>query len=228
MIRKLVDRAYRRSRKLDSGFDPDVAVTDLIGLIVEKGVQRFRGVARGLPGVYLGRSVRIRGRRRLSVGTGVSLGKGVVLEARSRSGISLGDSVTVDENALLRASGVLRNLGEGIVVGDRTAIGWNNFIHGGGGVLIGQDCLLGPSVSIFSENHRVDDVSTPIRNQGEVRSQVILGDDVWVGSGATILSGVTIGSGAVVAAGSVVTKDVLPRSIVAGVPAKQIGSRGHS
>ncbi|MCM3697151.1 hypothetical protein M3190_12075 [Microbacterium oleivorans] len=49
-----------------------------------------------------------------------------------------------------------------------------------------------------------------------------------MGSGATILSGVTIGSGAVVAAGSVVTKDVLPRSIVAGVPAKQIGSRGHS
>lgn len=47
-----------------------------------------------------------------------------------------------------------------------------------------------------------------------------IGDDVWVGYGAIILAGVTIGRGAVIAAGSVVTSDVLPYSIVAGVPAR--------
>lgn len=43
-----------------------------------------------------------------------------------------------------------------------------------------------------------------------------------IGSGATILAGVTIGEHAIIGAGAVVTKDVLPKTIVAGVPAKQL------
>ena len=40
--------------------------------------------------------------------------------------------------------------------------------------------------------------------------------------GATVLQGVTVGDDAVVAAGAVVTKDVPPRALVAGVPARVI------
>ena len=43
-----------------------------------------------------------------------------------------------------------------------------------------------------------------------------------IGSGAVILAGITIGEGAMVGAGSVVTKDVPPRTIVAGNPARVI------
>jgi len=43
-----------------------------------------------------------------------------------------------------------------------------------------------------------------------------------IGSGAVILCGVTIGESALVGAGSVVTKDVLPYTVVAGNPAKEI------
>jgi maltose O-acetyltransferase len=50
-------------------------------------------------------------------------------------------------------------------------------------------------------------------------------DYVFVGTRALILPGVTIGRGAFVGAGTVVTKDVAPFAIVAGCPAKQIGSR---
>lgn len=52
------------------------------------------------------------------------------------------------------------------------------------------------------------------------KGEVIIGNDVWIGARATILSGVRIGDGAVIGAGAVVTRDVLPYSIVAGVPAK--------
>ena len=48
------------------------------------------------------------------------------------------------------------------------------------------------------------------------------GDKVWIATNAMILPGVTIGDGAIVAAGAVVTKDVPPRCMVAGVPAKVI------
>ena len=47
-------------------------------------------------------------------------------------------------------------------------------------------------------------------------------DKVWLGANVTILQGVTIGEGAIVVAGAVVTKDVAPRTIVGGVPAKFI------
>lgn len=49
-------------------------------------------------------------------------------------------------------------------------------------------------------------------------------DNVFVGANSIIMYGVTIGPNCIVAAGSVVTKDVPPNSVVAGVPAKIIGS----
>jgi phosphonate metabolism protein (transferase hexapeptide repeat family) len=54
---------------------------------------------------------------------------------------------------------------------------------------------------------------------------VVVGHDVWIGHGAIVLAGVQIGNGAVVGAGAVVTKDVVPYTIVAGVPATQIRRR---
>ncbi len=52
-----------------------------------------------------------------------------------------------------------------------------------------------------------------------------VGSDVWIGHGAKIRAGVNIGHGAVIGMGSVVTKDVAPYTVVAGVPAKEIGKR---
>lgn len=59
----------------------------------------------------------------------------------------------------------------------------------------------------------------------EKKMDVIIGNDVWIGSNVTILAGVTIGDGAVVGAGALVTKDILPYTIVGGVPAREIGKR---
>ena len=53
----------------------------------------------------------------------------------------------------------------------------------------------------------------------------LIEDFVWIGSRSIILPGVKIGEGAIVAAGAVVTKDVLPYTVVGGIPAKQIAIR---
>ncbi len=54
---------------------------------------------------------------------------------------------------------------------------------------------------------------------------VDIGSDVWIGSDVRIVDGITVHDGAIIAAGSVVTKDVLPYTIVGGVPAKIIRKR---
>jgi acetyltransferase-like isoleucine patch superfamily enzyme len=54
------------------------------------------------------------------------------------------------------------------------------------------------------------------------KPSIEIGDDVWIAEGATVLGGVTIGEGAVVAAHAVVTKDVPPRCVAAGNPARVI------
>ncbi|WP_152659573.1 DapH/DapD/GlmU-related protein [Demequina salsinemoris] len=226
MIRAWLDRLYGSARGLDVGFDPELATRDLIAFAAGKIVARVVGAVRGRPAVFISVGARIAGNSYLRVGTNASIGPAVVIDARSRQGVQLGESVTIDRGAVLRASGVLRDLGEGIRIGERTAIGVGNFIHGGGGVVVGTDCLFGPYVSILSENHRFADPSVPIREQGETRASVTIEDDVWIGAGATVLAGVRIGRGAVVGAGAVVVHDVAEQQIVGGVPARGIGARG--
>lgn len=82
-------------------------------------------------------------------------------------------------------------------------------------ITIGDHSGLGFGVTIRDDDeHDISGGSGP----GPVR----IGEHVLVASGALILPGVTIGDGAVVAARAVVTKDVPPRTMVAGVPARVV------
>ncbi len=58
--------------------------------------------------------------------------------------------------------------------------------------------------------------------------QTVIGKGVWIMPGVIIAPGVKIGDEAVVATGSVVTKDVSPRCLVGGVPAKVLKDLSHS
>ena len=225
MIRKLLDRLYGSARGLDSGFDPSIAGRDIFAFVFRKFVERTRAALQGMPASYLGSGVKIQSRSRLTMGSQTSIGGGVVIDALSRGGVHIGQRSTIDRGALLRGSGVIRNLGEGIIIGERTAIGAFNVILGQGGIHIGDDCLLGPNVTVVSENHIHSSLDTPIRAQGEQRLPTQIGNDVWIGAGAVILGGADIGDGVIVAAGSVVRGTIAPNSIVGGVPAKLIRMR---
>ncbi|QKJ20242.1 acyltransferase [Microbacterium hominis] len=200
--------------------------SEVLAFVMGKVSQRATAILLGYRGSFIARGLRVSGRRHLTVGQSCSIARNVTIQATSRWGVQLGDSVTIDENAVLRATGVVRALGEGISVGPRTAIGARNLILGQGGVRIGMDCLLGPNVTVLSENHVFEDPARPIREQGEARLATTIEDDVWIGANAVILGGATIGRGAIVAAGAVVRGEVAPSTIVGGVPAKQIGVRG--
>lgn len=225
MIVGLINKYYKSLRKVEVGLDPRLSAPVITQFLAHKLAQKVRSTLRGRAQGFEGPGVKIFGAGHLTVGTNVVFGNDVTISAVSVDGISMGDNVTIDNHAILRASGVIRNLGVGIAIGPRTSIGAFNFIHGGGGVSIGSDCLLGPYVSIYSENHNYQEIGKPIRMQGETRAAVSIENDVWIGSGSTIPPGVTVGLGAVVAAGSVVTRSVAPFTVVGGVPAKVLKNR---
>ena len=127
---------------------------------------------------------------------------------------SLGDYSVIESFACIN------NAVGDVVIGDHTRIGLHNTVIGP--VKIGHHVNLAQWVTVTALNHIFKDANKRIDEQGISTAPVTIGDDIWIGANAVILPGVTIGNHSVVAAGAVVTKDVPPRSLLAGVPAKEI------
>jgi acetyltransferase-like isoleucine patch superfamily enzyme len=154
---------------------------------------------------FLGRinapfSVRLRGRVHLSGSGEVVLGEGVSLN---------GTVVPVELNTY--ASGRIE-------IGSHTFINYGSSIAARASVKIGSYCHLGHYLFVMdNDQHDV------VRHwQLPPSEPVVIEDDVWIGSKVIILPGVRIGSRAVIGAGSIVTKDIPPRCVAAGNPARVI------
>jgi virginiamycin A acetyltransferase len=92
--------------------------------------------------------------------------------------------------------------------------------------IIGEDSLIASRVSIVSgqKQHNFNSLEIPIRNQGGEPQTISIGRDCWIGESALIAN--HIGDQAIIGTGSVVVKQVEPRSICVGNPAKEIAKRG--
>ncbi len=87
------------------------------------------------------------------------------------------------------------------------------------GITLGDGVYIGPRARFHASGHDTSDLTQ------HIGAPIVVEDGCWIGSGAVILPGVTIGEGAVVAAQAVVSRDVEPRTIVGGVPARVISER---
>jgi acetyltransferase-like isoleucine patch superfamily enzyme len=135
--------------------------------------------------------------------TGFSAGKNSQVIVNGDFVVYNGSDIRVFDNGVLTLNGGFCNSGTQIVCAKRVSIG--------GRCAIARDVII-----------RDYDAHEIVSTDHEIAKDVCIGEHVWIGTRAIILKGVTIGDGAVVAAGAVVTKDVPPRCIAAGVPAKAI------
>ena len=110
--------------------------------------------------------------------------------------------------------------GKQISVGRRFFANFNLTILDEASVTIGDDCFVGPNVSIYTACHSTDPVERNTRM--EWAEHVTIGDNVWIGGSVTILPGVTIGNNVTIGAGSVVTKDIPDNVVAVGNPCKVI------
>ncbi|MCR5713227.1 MAG: acyltransferase [Prevotella sp.] len=122
--------------------------------------------------------------------------------------------------SVIESGACINNAVGDVIIGDHTRIGLHNTVIGP--VTIGSHVNLAQGITVTALNHNFDVQDKRIDEQGVNTVPVIIEDDVWIGANAVVLPGVRIGTHSVVAAGAVVTKDVLPHSLVAGVPAKLI------
>lgn len=110
--------------------------------------------------------------------------------------------------------------GKNIEVGDNFYSNFNCTILDVAKVVIGDNVMFAPNVSIFTAGHPIHPDS---RNSGyEYGISVTIGNNVWIGGNVVINPGVTIGDNVVVGSGSVVTKDIPSNVIAAGNPCRVI------
>lgn len=114
---------------------------------------------------------------------------------------------------------------QNLVIGDNSAIGLGCYLSCLDRVTIGDRVLMGPGVMIYTSKHAWSPEARTYFQQGETLAPVTICDDAWIGARAIILPGVVIGKGCTVAAGAIVTRSTADYSVVAGVPAVQIGSK---
>ena len=110
--------------------------------------------------------------------------------------------------------------GKHIKVGKKFFANFNFTVLDEAYVTIGDNCFVGPSVSIYTACHSTDPNERNSRK--EWAEPVTIGNNCWIGGNVTILPGVTIGDNVTIGAGSVVTKDIPSCCVAVGNPAKPI------
>ena len=110
--------------------------------------------------------------------------------------------------------------GRHISVGDNFFANYGCTILDAAPVTIGENCLMGPNVCLYTSCHPLD---AALRAAGpESAKPITVGNNVWFGGNAVVCPGVTIGDNAIIGAGAVVTRDVPANVVVAGNPARII------
>ncbi|WP_224081023.1 acyltransferase [Cupriavidus laharis] len=130
-------------------------------------------------------------------------------------GAELGTNVSITSSVRFHLTGRL-------VIGKDTWIGHQVLIVGGNAdVIIGERVDIAPRVSLVTGSHEMFTTEGKAAGQG-YSAPIRIESGAWLGASSTVIAGtgITIGECAMVAAGSLVNRDIPPRSVVGGVPAK--------
>lgn len=109
-------------------------------------------------------------------------------------------------------------------IGRNIFIGLYDYINGD--VTIEDNTLIGPYCSLTAGNHKFDPSTGWFsgRTEGDGDESIVIGEGSWLASGVSVTAGVKIGKRNLICANSVVTKSTEDYAIMAGTPAKKVGS----
>ena len=228
-MRRIIEKIIK-SRNPEFQFDQHFSSRFLLHTMVQLVWQYLRSYRMLIKGYFpklwlVGKGVKFQYFFNMQLGSKLKLGDYVCLNALGKNALVIGNNVSLGSYSQVIVSTSLNNLGKGITIGHHVGIGEFAYLGGGGGLSIGNNCIVGQYFSCHPENHNYQDNDMLIRRQGVTRQGISIGQNCWIGSKVTVLDGVTIGDNCVVAAGAVVTKSMPANCVIGGVPAKIIKSR---
>jgi acetyltransferase-like isoleucine patch superfamily enzyme len=155
----------------------------------------------------------------LRIGQGATVCSGAVVYAGATvgDGVILGDQCQIRERATVGSGSVVgrgSSVDFDVQVGERVLIQTGVYVTGGS--LIEDDVFLGPGVQMANDN------TMGRHPRGEKLRGPVVRRAARVGVAAVLLPAVEVGAEAFVAAGAVVVRDVRPREVVMGVPARAV------
>jgi maltose O-acetyltransferase len=110
--------------------------------------------------------------------------------------------------------------GRNLHVGARTFVNFGLVALDVAQIRIGDDVQIGPRVQLLTPTHPLEPELR--REKWEAAEPIAIGDNAWLGGGVVVCPGVTIGADTVVGAGAVVTRDLPPRVLAVGAPARVV------
>lgn len=144
-----------------------------------------------------------------------------------RARVQMTGKIRFGRGTVVKPLTIIQVSGGRISIGRRCVIGaFNNITAGIVDLVIGDDVLTGPHVSIIAITREYRRNDMRIDDQGYRDKGISIGNDVLIGTGAIILDGSRIGHGAVICAGSVVTGPIPNFAVAFGSPAKVSHYRG--
>ena len=222
----VIDMLLRIAGKDNFQLDSDIDTGYILRQCWKYGWMMVRGKAFSFghekiaKNVFIGKNVKAIEKKHLTIGQKTKLQDGVYIDALSREGVSIGDSVVIGRNTRIECTGGLQSIGKGVRIGNRTTFGNDCMFGAAGGIEIGDDVVAGQFIRFHSENHNYNDLTKLIRDKG-----IKIGNNCWIGAGAVFLDGAELGDGCVVGANAVITKKFPDNVVVAGIPAKVIATR---
>jgi acetyltransferase-like isoleucine patch superfamily enzyme len=204
--------------------DRDAVVHDFVTIYpnvrIEANVEIFEGAVIGKPPIVTRAVARpVSSDLRTTV-----IGEGCVISPHAiiYADVQIGDDTLVGDNVSIRER---CRIGKQCIVGRNVTVSYNTTIGDFSKIMdltnITGNMIIGSHVFISTLVATTNDSNFGRKGYDEssIRGPVIE-DYVRVGAGANILPGITVGAGALVAAGAVVTRDVPPKKLVMGIPAR--------
>jgi acetyltransferase-like isoleucine patch superfamily enzyme len=138
--------------------------------------------------------------------------------------VSLGDNCVLEEGIAFKYDGIWAP-GPSIVVGSGSFLGRYCEFNVRLRVELDDFCMIASGCKFIDHDHGT--AGTGLMNLQDQSAEAIrIGRGAWLGVNVVVLKGVNVGEGAVVAAGAVVTRSIPRHEIWAGIPARQIRTRG--
>lgn len=164
--------------------------------------------------------LKIRGKaENIVIGNNVAILGNIDIRNRENGKIIFKDNVTIENDCRFVSAR------EGTIeIGGGSIVAAFAILNGGGDIIIGEKCILGPRCSINANDH-IFRRHTPIRDSGFIHESINIEDDCWLATNVSVNKGVCLRKGTIVASGAVVTKSTEEYSIYGGIPAKKIGER---